>query len=237
MPKLRNSIITQILDYLESGDFCLEDFDIQFPDDSSTLATIAFKALRKYSFTLDETYQDNGPISSLVVFGKKDAEKVIRTIEKPGEYKNYESRTHDEIDAAILRVSRWVHNIREDIIHSRATVRAKIDELSEEFQKNIDENIDNPDSYFEENEKDAITQKLDELQVRVSELESKLNISPEETQKIKKAIDKSKSDLKVYPKGVWYKISGTKIMKVIGEVLKTKEGREIISDIAKKLIS
>jgi flagellar motility protein MotE (MotC chaperone) len=237
MPKLRNSIITQILDYLEHGDFCLEDFDVQFPDDSSVLAEITFKAFPKYSFTLDESYPGGAIGATLALSNPNNIQKVIRTVERPGEYKNNEHRTHNDINSAIYRVSDWVRNIREDLIHSKSTIRATIDELTENFQKSIDESIDNPSSYFEESEIDDIRQKLDELQARVSELESKFNISSEETIKIQKVINKSKSDLEIYPKGVWYKTAGTKIIKVMKEVLSTKEGREIISDIAKKLLS
>ncbi|MFA6053250.1 MAG: hypothetical protein WC762_11725 [Methylobacter sp.] len=236
MPQLRNSIITQILDYLEYGDFCVEDFDVQFPDNSSTLAQITFKALPKYSFILDETYP-RGAIGSALTFDPNSAKKIIRTTTRPGEYKNDEQNTHNDINSAILKVSTWVRNIREDLIHSRSTIRSTIDELTESFQKTIDENIDDPESYFEKNEEDDIKRKLDELQARVSELETKLNISPEEMIKIQTVIDKSKSDLKVYPKGVWYKTAGTKIIRVMKEVLSTKEGREILSDMAKKLLS
>lgn len=236
MPKLRNSIITQILDYLEYGDFCVEDFDVQFPDDSSVLAQITFKALPKYSFVLDETYSGGSMATALASMGQGKTKKVIRTIEKPGEYKNDEQITHEDIDSAIRRVSSWVASIRDDLIHSRATVRSTIDQLTENFQKSIDENIDDPDSYFEENEEDDIKRKLDELQERVTEIESRLNITPEETKKIQNVIDKSKADLKHYPKGVWYKTSGTKILKTLKAALKTKEGREIIADVAKNLL-
>ena len=236
MPKLRNSIITQILDYLEYGDFCVEDFDTLFPDNSTTLAQITFKALPKYSFVLDETYSGNALAYALAAAGQGNAKKIIRTIEKPGEYKNHEERTHDDIDSAIRRVSDWVVSIRDDLIHSRATLRTTIDELTENFQKSIDENINDPESYFEKSEEDEIKRKLDELQSRVSELESKLDISPEDTKKIQRVIDKSKSDLNVYPKGVWYKTAGTKLLKVMKEVLKTEQGREILTEIAKNLL-
>ena len=236
MPKLRNSIITQILDYLEYGDFCVEDFDVQFSDDSTVLAKITFKALPKYSFELDEIYSGGAIGSVLAATGQGNSKKVIRTIEKPGEYKNHEKIIHDDIDSAIRRVSDWVVSIRDDLIHSRVTLRSTIDELTENFQKSIDENINNPESYFEESEEDGIKRKLDELQARVTELESKLDLKPEETKKIRQVIDKSISDLKVYPKGVWYKTAGTKLLKVMKEVLKTKEGRELLTDLAKKLL-
>lgn len=236
MPALRNSVINQILDYLEYGDFCVEDFDCQFPDDSTVLAQITFKALPKYTFVLDETYSGGSIGSALAVMGQGNAKKVIRTVEKPGTYKNHESRTHDDIDSAISRISDWVRSIRDDLISSRATLRSTIDELTENFQKSVDENIDDPESYFEAYEEDAIKSKLDELHQRVSELEERLGFTPEETKKIERAIDKSKSDLKVYPKGVWYKTAGTKLLTVMKGILKSKEGREILSDLAKKLL-
>jgi predicted RNase H-like nuclease (RuvC/YqgF family) len=226
MPTLRNSVINQILNYLEYGDFCVEDFDSQFPDDSTVLAQITFKALPKYTFVLDEVYPGGSIGSALAVIGQGDTKKVIRTSEQPGTYKNHESRTHEDIDSAISRISDWVRSIREDLINSRATLRSTIDELTEKFQQSIDENIDD----------DAIKSKLDELHQRVSELEEKLGFTPEETKKIEKVIEKSKSDLKLYPKGVWYKTAGTKLLTVMKGILKSKEGREILSDLARKLL-
>jgi hypothetical protein len=236
MAKLRNSIITQILDYLEYGDFCLEDFDVQFPDDSSTLAKLTFKALSKYSFVLDETSSGGKIGSVLASMGEGSGKKVIRTIEKPGEYKNHEVRIHDNIDSAIRCVSDWVVSIRDDLVNSRASVRSTIDELTENFQNSIDENITDPESYFELKEEDELKARLDELQARVSDLESRLEILPEDTKKLQRVIDKGKSDLKIYPKGVWYKTVGTKLLKTMKEILKTKEGREFLADITKNLL-
>lgn len=239
MAKLRNTIINQILVNLEMGYFLVEDFDIQFPDNSSILAEIIFKALPQYKFILDEASPSRGPIGhALALTGQaSETNKVLRTRVQPGEYKNSENEKHENINSAVQSVSDWVHNIHEDIINSKINVTSTIDEFTEDFLKKVDENIDNPESYFEKNEEDELKQKLDELQARVSELESKLNISPDDTKKIKEVIDKSKTDLKVYPKGVWYKTAGTKIIRVIKEVLKSKEGREILSDLAKKFIS
>jgi len=237
IPNLRNSIIEQVLDYLEYSDFCTEDFDIKFPDSGNVLAEIVFKSMPQYSFILDETLSGGSMATMLLISGQSNGKMVIRTIEEPGEYKNTETQIHDAIDSAIQRISSWVINVRDDIINSRAVVRATIDDLTDDFQKRMDESIDEPESYFDEDEKDELTKKLDELQARVSEIESKLDITPEETAKIQKVIDKSKSNLKVYPKGVWYKTTGTKIIKVMTGILKTSEGRKFIADMTKKLLS
>lgn len=237
MPNLKSSVIEQILDYLEYGDFCTEDFDIKSPDSGDTLTRIVFKPMPQYRFILDETPSDGSMATMLAITGQSNGKMVIRTTEEPGEYKNTEIKIHDDIDSAIRRISSWVRNIREDIVNSRSVVRDTIDDLTNDFQKRMDENINDPEAYFDEDEKDELTKKLDELQARVSEIESKLDITPEETAKIQKVIDKSKLNLKVYPKGVWYKTTGTKIIKVMSSILKTSEGRNFIADMAKKLLS
>src|SRR5690554_1292227 len=150
MAKLRNSIITQILDQLERGEFCEEDFDVLFPDDSSNLAEIRFKPLPKFSFILDETYPGGAIGSALALTGQGNNKRVIRTTESPGEYKNQDTRTHKSIDLAIHRVAEWVGNIREDLIHSRPATRAGVDDFAKEFQESIDESINDPDSYFDD---------------------------------------------------------------------------------------
>lgn len=193
--------------------------------------------LPKYSFILDETYPGGTIGSALALTGRNNIKRVIRTTESPGEYKNHDSRTHETIDSAIRRISEWVGNIREDLVHSKTTGPTAVDDFTKAFQDRIDESVTDPESYFDEHEVDEINKKLDELQTRVLELEEKLNISPEETKRVEKAIEKSKSDLHVYPKGVWYKTSGTKIIKILKAILKTKEGREFISEMAKKLLA
>jgi len=236
MSKLKNSIITQILNHLECGDFCLEDFEVQFPNDSSRLAQLTFKALPKYTFILDESHS-GGVIGSLIAgVGHDDVKKIIRTMEKPGEYKNSDIQVHNDIGSAISRVSVWVSSIRDDLVNSRVSVRLTIDGLTKNFQESIDENIEEQESHFKLNEVDDLKSRLDELQERIAELETRLNISPEDINKIQKVIDKGKLDLKLYPKGVWYKTVGTKIIKTMNEVLKSKEGREVLADMAKKLL-
>jgi len=134
-------------------------------------------------------------------------------------------------------VTYWVKNIREDLIHSKDAVRTTIDDITAEFQSSIDENIENPEQYFQDQEKIDLIAKLDELQKRVESLEAEMGIDPKQAKVIETAIEKSKADVDLYPKGVWYKTAGTKLMKLFKEALKTKEGREIASDIIKRLIS
>ncbi len=238
MPNLKNSIISEILNNLNYGDFCREDFTTDFPDGSSKLAKLVFSSLPKYEFEIEEHFTGGNRFAfGLMQQPESERKKVIRTIESPGDYRNDEYHTHNDISDAVDRVTYWVKNIREDLIHSKDTVRTTIDDVTAEFQSNIDENIENPDQYFQDQEKIDLFAKLDELQKRVESLEAEKGLDPKQAKVIETAIEKSKADVDLYPKGVWYKTSLTKLMKLFKEALKTKEGREIASDIFKKLIS
>jgi hypothetical protein len=238
MPNLKNSIISEILGNLNYGDFCREDFSTEFPEGSQKLAKLVFSAMPKYEFVIEE-HMTGGNRFAVALLHQQDTErtKVIRTIESPGDYRNNEYHTHGDISGAIDRVTNWVKNIREDLIHSRDAVRTTIDDITAEFQSSIDEKIDNPEQYFQDAEKSDLIAKLDELQKRVESLEAEMGIDSKQAKAIQSAIEKSKADVDIYPKGVWYKTAGTKLMKLFKEALKTKEGREIATDIIKKLIS
>lgn len=238
MAKLKNSIITQILNNLSNGDFCREDFTIHFPDGSSTFAKLIFSAMPKYTFEIKDHLTSSSKFDITAIYqDKTESKKVIRSIESPGDYLNNEYHTHDDISGAVDRITNWVRNIREDLIHSKNTVEATVDELTAEFQASIDEKIGNPEQYFQDKEKDDLIAKLDELKRRVESLEAEMGIDPKQAKAIENAIEKSKADVDLYPKGVWYKTSGNKLMKLFKGVLKSKEGREIATDIIKKLIS
>lgn len=238
MPNLKNSIISEILNNLNYGDFCREDFATRFPDDSSTLAKLVFSPLPKYEFEIEEHVTGGNRFAvTLMQQPEPDRKKIIRTIESPGDYRNNEYHTHNDMSDAVDRVTYWVKNIREDLIHSKNAVITTIDDITAEFQSSIDENIRNPEQYFQDQEKIDLIAKLDELQKRVESLEAEMGIDPKQAKVIETAIEKSKADVDLYPKGVWYKTAGTKLMKLLKEAFKTKEGREIASDIIKKLIS
>lgn len=233
MPKLRNTIINEILQNLNNNDFCVEDFEVKFPDDSSTLASITFVACPKYSFEIAEEH--NGFLAVAAMVG--NVKKVLQTIEQPGEYKNFEKRNHESINSCISRISHWVKNIREDLLYSKHSAQGEVDELTENLRKQINENVKDPESFFDEQEKEDIKNKLDELQAKIRELEKRFNFPEEEIKKVETAIEKSKNDINVYPKGIWYKTAGNKVINALKGVLKTKEGREALIEVMKKLLN
>lgn len=116
-------------------------------------------------------------------------------------------------------------------------MKATFDDITTEFQSSIDEKIDNSEQYFQDQEKDDLIAKLDELKKRVASFEAEMGIDPNQVKAIESAIEKNKADADVYPKGVWYKISGNMLTTLFKEALKSKGEREVVTDIIRKWIS
>ncbi len=237
MTKLRNSKINEIISRLERGEFCIEDFDISFPANSVELAIITFKPYPKYSFRIEESYEyTDNPLNYFGPLNKKDKNKTIKTIEEPGDYKNYEKNRQKNIDDCISRISNWVNNIHQDLLAAKNNPVLEPDEIIENFQETVEQKLEDPENFFDKKEQEEIRNQLDDLKDRVTSLEKQFNIPAEDTNTIISTIEKSKEKLEQYPKGVWYKTTGTKILKTLKTVLTSKEGREFLLEMGKNLL-
>ncbi len=99
MPKLREFVIRQIMDELFHSGFDMEKFDISFPEDldSDKLACIFFKSYPEYSFNIEEYNLSDQKLS-------ERERGILKTDEKPGDYKMHEIKLHSNIDDCISRV-------------------------------------------------------------------------------------------------------------------------------------
>ncbi|MDW1741493.1 hypothetical protein R7D66_23610 [Vibrio sp. Vb2354] len=239
MTILKNSVKSQIVNQLNNANFCREDFEVEFHSSGNTFVTITFNPRPEYQLDIYESNGRNSNYLALMagVGGRSTNEEVkVYCRMSPGEYKNTESKSYDDLDSAISIIYQWLNYIKEDLVNLKNSKEFDIDDFTQSFQQQIDEKIEDPDSYFTTKEAEDLKDKLDSLYTRVSELESQLDLSSEDTQKLEKTIDKTKSDIDIYPKGVWYKTACNKIINTVKDVLKTKEGRQALFDVAKKLL-
>lgn len=233
MTILKTSVKSRIISSLGDQNFCREDFTLVFPDNGNTLVHVTFSAKPKYTFRI---YESSGVINFINI--NKNADVASRTIcqMSPGQYKNVEQKAYDDLDSAIATIPHWLGYIKEDLINLRFNDTSIIDDFTQSFQEKVDESIDEPDSYFTEEEANVLKEKLDDLKRRVEELEARDEISSNDKKQFDNAINKTKSDLDIFPKGMWYKTSGNKIISLIKSVLKTQEGRQALFEVAKKLL-
>lgn len=241
MALLKNSVITNVIQTLDCSEFCSDDFKLSFPDNGSTLLSIVFMAKENYYFHVKEDTKAITSIAnhSMLALGGHSTKEYINVFKchiSPGEYKNTEIVSHDELDNAISYIHTWTKHIREELVSARYANNTDPDDFLQEMHQSIDDTITSPDEYFSRSEAELLHQKLAALQARLSELESKYNLTSADKIKLEATIEKTKSDISAFPKGIWYKTAVSKITKTIKEVLKTSEGRQALYDVTKKLI-
>jgi len=223
---------------LEYESFCKEDFVVLFPDDSSNLVEIKFRALPSYSFTIGETYNNSGPFGALHAMSGNAKLKLV-THESPGEYKSRQTTEHDSISECIGSIHAWTRRIQEELRTPKAIAIAndsELDEIIESFHQKIDHSIEDQEAFFSATEQTEILERLNALQNRLEELEAKFSLSEQDTAKVKTAIEKTKQDLPNFPRGVWYKTAGNKIINALKVAMKTKEVRELALEATKKFL-
>ena len=192
MPQIRNTKVENIYNIIRSSkNFSLDDFKVVFPDNGNVLVKISFRASTKYSFSTEENIVSNGILDIRIPILDQNREKVLQTIEKPGDNKNIEIHNHENLDSCISKIASWLYNLDEDL--KNEFTFDDIEQISniEEFEEKLNEKF--PD------EKEKLLVKISEIQERIEKLEQDNN-----TQKQIELLEKSKNELEKYPKKAWW---------------------------------
>lgn len=238
MAILKNTVINRVKRSLDNGDFCLEDFKCDFPEQGSVLFKATFIAYPSFSFTVYESTQAGTFMSVMQIKPFDEDKTVIKCSMSPGVYKNEETSKHEDFDSATSEVYAWLDNIRNELVSLKvSSQKSEEDDILSGFESYLDEPIENPDEFFSVEEVNDIKGKLEELQRRVLQLEEAQQINQEDKDCINKVIEKTKSDVDVYPKGVWVRTAGNKILRTLKQIVKNKESRDVVIDVVKKLLS
>jgi hypothetical protein len=81
-----------------------------------------------------------------------------------------------------------------------------------------------------------LTKKLEDLETKLNELVGKHELTEENLAALREAISNAKDDLPNLPKQVWYRVAAAKIATTTKQVIKSKEGRSIAYEGAKKML-
>ena len=63
-----------------------------------------------------------------------------------------------------------------------------------------------------------------------------MEISESQIKEFEREIANIKDDLEVFPKGVWHKVAGNKLLKAMGSFFRSKEARQLLVEGFKKLL-
>ncbi len=235
MALLKNSIINKIQNVIGSGDYCLDDFDVSFPDKGGVLFDVFFISYPSFTLRIYEEASNNMNAFSIISQREPNLKKIIKCSVSPGEYKNIETTVHDDLDSAISKIYSWSTNIRQELIELKSiNNQQEKDEVLEGFKEYLNEPIDEPDSFFSKEEVQNLKEKLIQLQKRVEELEAKQKLSQSDKESLIEVIETTKSEIEIYPKGVWYRTAGNKFIRTLKSVFKNKESRDLVIDVIRK---
>ncbi|MDD3505492.1 MAG: hypothetical protein PHX65_02965 [Sulfurimonas sp.] len=196
MPQIRNTKIQDIKNQINTSKlFFINDFKLEFFENGNILAKISFRASGKYSFSIEENIVSNSILDIHIPILNQNREKVLQTIEKPGDNKNIEIRNHENLDDCIKRISEWLYNLDEDL--KNEFTFENIEEISdiEKFEKKLNNQFTDESERFTQEEKETLLNKINELQERIEKLEQNKN-----TQKQIELLEQSKNELEKYPK-------------------------------------
>lgn len=228
MTKLRAKTKNEIQEALENTYFTAGSFDVKYHEDEDADAFLevifipqpefVYKAIKstRYSSSRDGTWQ---------------------TLQAPGVHlREAESFSTNNFNEIIEALPEWSSRILEDYRHSKDEV---LDEF-QEFQKQVDikvkETNKDKTERFASDEANSLRDTLDTLYVKFENLSKDNDELKAQLSAIKKQIENMKGDVEVFPKNAWYRISGSKIVKMMKQVATTPEGRKLIAETAKKYL-
>lgn len=242
MSQLTPSATRQVQDALSKSSFSLTDFGIQLPDKGDLLLSVVFRHKEGYEFQIIERKQRSKVKTSMGTGGfgpvrEETSEYIVMyTLETPGAFKFRDRVEIDDFSAALDRIPGWCEHIKENL-----SVAPLAKDNFEEFRASIEEQLDeqgwSDDERFTKEEIERLTNKLQELASRFEKLQEQNTVTQEQVDQIKKQLAELGKNASRFPKRIWGKVAGNKLIEIAVSFFKSKEGREIIIDSIKRLIS
>ncbi|MDW3152699.1 hypothetical protein [Vibrio sp. 779(2023)] len=223
MTKLRNTTKTSIYNRLDSTYFTANSFKIEYHESESTFVTICFLPQPEFKFQISTSkgYNAKGWVVS----------------EAPGEHlREVERVSLSDFDQIINRIPHWAQRILEDYRQAQANPDYGFEDFSEIINKKINSSETEPDAFFDAQEAEELQSKLDAMYKKFIEISETNEELKSQLDKVQKEIECIKSDVNLFPKGTWYRVSGAKVVKMMKDFAKSSEGRAVIAETAKKYL-
>jgi len=218
--KLRAATLKKIERTLDDSYFAIDSFNIENHEDQSPFIVITFLPHASFTYEVSESR-----------FGKKE----YNSVESPGAHMaTSEKYVYDDFDGVLSSIRVWARRIEEDF-RSRASSNEELNNFVDSLKQKINE-VPDDSSYFSNEEAEELKNKLSELENIILEQANKLEDSEKQIKIFKKELNSIKEDVLKFPKGVWYKVSGNKLIRVVKGFVASNEGREIIFKSVKKML-
>lgn len=241
MTQLKKSFVKEIYDAIDRSCFTLDDFQVELPESGSILLKIFFKYNTNYKFIVFEKSESETinikEGSHFMPSVREEKRKWVTTylIEAPAEFKAVDEEEISSLDRVPKKIPEWCANIHKELSTSISTDN-NFEKFREEIEDLIRNNAGDETTKFNPDEIENLAKKIDSLYEKFEELKEQNLLNETELRKVKEQLETVKSSTKTYPKGLWARITSNRIIKIMTDVAKSKEGRELITDSVKELL-
>ncbi len=222
--KLRSKTKQSIHNALENTYFTADNFDVMYHEEQREFLEISFIPQPEFKFKASKS---SG-------YGRG---AQWSTSEAPGTHlREAESYDINNFDSIIEHIGSWASRILEDYRVGKKETFNEFEEFERQVAEKVEETNSNKSEVFSTEEANDLKGMLDSLYEKFEVLSEENNTLKKQLSAIKTEIDNIKGDVDYFPKNTWYRVSGSKIVKMMKQVASTPEGRKLIAETAKKYL-
>ena len=231
MSQLKPSFIREVREALAKSKFTAEDFDLELPKSGRLLLKITFVYKPEYYLALLEDEKSESVTIEQKFLMSTRTERVkqvvfsVRTV--PGRYKVETVSEISHPGDVLDEIPRWCENIRADL-YALAPGQDPLEQLRQKLSENLDELVQEPNAFFTEEELKVVDARFDRLYEEIANLREQYSFTKQQLSELQKDFDEFKNSARAYPKGIWAKVTGNKLVKATGKMFNTPEGRTFL---------
>ncbi|MDC4227321.1 MAG: hypothetical protein MPW15_24535 [Candidatus Manganitrophus sp.] len=132
-------------------------------------------------------------------------------------------------------ISPWVMRILEDY-RTQNPLIDEFENLRSSLSEQIEKHIADESAHFSSEEIASIRSSLDDISVKLAEISEKTAEQERQLLNAQNELKGLKADLEIFPKGVWYRMAGSKVLNILKKAATSKEGRNFVLEAAKKFL-
>lgn len=239
MSQLKPSFVREVREALANSKFTAEDFDLELPS-GRVLLKISFLYKPEYYLALLEEEKSEAVITELgYLTGGKRTERVKQVVYSvrmvPGRFKVESIAEVSNPGDVLSEIPRWCENVRADL-YALAPSHDPLDQLRQKLNENLDGLVQEPNSFFTEEELKVVDVRFDRLYEEISNLREQYSLTKQQLSDLLNEFEEFKSSARAYPKGIWAKVTGNKLVKATGKMFNTPEGRTFLFQQARRVL-
>lgn len=217
---VRKTVQREVLDLLDNTAFTEDDFDVTFgdPDNNEYIVSIAFRYNDAYSFAIRRY---------------RKGETSVMVDRSPGDFEETQAKFFQSFVDALTDIPDWCVEVRNELKASQP-LYAEVEDLKKIIEEHI--TVDKTSEDFSAEDIYVLRKKFTDLEERVIRLEQDKIITENQLAEFRSGITQVKEDLEFYPRSTWVKTATNKLVKIVTSIGKSKEGRALLTEGARKLL-